>query len=97
MIRVSYRGGDGGGGFIPLMILAGGGGYPPHQTAEQCFFMGILVKPSRKCSEDKSPFLANLCFLIVPPINFFLAETLMITSMKSPHESVPFKHNVVRI
>ena len=32
------RGGGGdGGGFIPLMILARGG-YPPHQTAEQCFF-----------------------------------------------------------
>ena len=30
-------GGGGGGGFIPLMILARGG-YPPHQTAEQCFF-----------------------------------------------------------
>ena len=29
------RGGRG--GFIPLMILARGG-YPPHQTAEQCFF-----------------------------------------------------------
>ena len=29
--------GGGRGGFIPLMILARGG-YPPHQTAEQCFF-----------------------------------------------------------
>ena len=40
--------------------------------------MGILVKSFKKVFRRQIPFfLANLCFLIVPPpINLFLAETL---------------------
>ena len=70
--RVSYRGGGGGrGGFIPLMILARGG-YPPHQTAEQCFFvMGILVKSFKKVFRRQIPFFSKFVFSNCPPNKFF--------------------------
>ena len=59
------RGGRG--GFIPLMILARGG-YPPHQTAEQCFFlMGILVKSFKKVFRRQIPFFSKFVFSNCPP------------------------------
>ena len=64
------RGGRG--GFIPLMILARGG-YPPHQTAEQCFFNGHFSEVLQESVQKTNPFLANLCFLIVPPPHKFFS------------------------
>ena len=64
--RVSYRGGTGG-GFIPLMILARGE-YPPHQTAEQCFLMGILVKSFKKVFRRQIPFFSKFVFSNCLPV-----------------------------
>ena len=58
------RWGGGRGGFIPLMILARGE-YPPHQTAEQCFFYGHFSVLQESVQKTNPLFLANLCFLIV--------------------------------
>ena len=67
-VRVSYRGGAG--GFITLMILARGG-YPPHQTAEQCFFNGHLVKSFKKVFRRQIPFFSKFVFSNCPPHKFF--------------------------
>ena len=65
--RVSYRGGDGGGGFIPLMILARGG-YPPHQTAEQCFFNGHFSEVLQESVQKTNPlFFSKFVFSNCPP------------------------------
>ena len=66
-----------GGGLTPLMILARGD-IPPIKLQNSVFLMGILVKSFKKVFRRQIPFfLANLCFLIVPPpLIFFLAETL---------------------
>ena len=46
------RGGRG--GFIPLMILARGE-YPPHQTAEQCFFNGHFSEVLQESVQKTNP------------------------------------------
>ena len=76
--RVSYRGGDGG-DLSPSWFWQGGD-IPPIKLQNSVFLMGILVKSFKKVFRRQIPFfLANLCFLIVPPprINFFLVETLV--------------------
>ena len=50
----------------------GKGGKSPHQTAEQCFFNGHFSEVLQESVQKTNPlFLANLCFLIVPPHKFF--------------------------
>ena len=60
-----------GGGIYPPHDF-GKGGYPPHQTAEQCFLMGILVKSFKKVFRRQIPFFSKFVFSnCPPPHNFF--------------------------
>ena len=60
------EGGDGG-GFIPLMILARGD-MPPIKLQNSVFFNGHFSEVLQESVQKTNPlFLANLCFLIVPP------------------------------
>ena len=61
------EGGGAGGGFIPLMILARGG-YPPHQTAEQCFFNGHFSEVLQESVQKTNPlFFSKFVFSNCPP------------------------------
>ena len=74
----------GGGGIYPPHDF-GKGGYPPHQTAEQCFFNGHFSEVLQESVQKTNPlFLANLCFLIVPPHNFFSGGNPALLSLSLP-------------
>ena len=54
MTSAGFHTEGGTGGFIPLMILARGG-YPPHQTAEQCFFNGHFSEVLQESVQKTNP------------------------------------------
>ena len=69
------RGGDG--GIYPPHDF-GKGGISPHQTAEQCFFNGHFSEVLQESVQKTNPlFFSKFVFSNCPPINFFLAETLI--------------------
>ena len=79
------------------MILARGDTPPSNcRTFFNGHFSEVLQK---KCSEDKSPFLANFCFLIVPPHKFFSGgnpggPTLVRTELRGPDTWTGYSKNL---
>ena len=60
------RGGGTGGIYPPHDF--GKGEYPPHQTAEQCFLMAILVKSFKKVFRRQIPFFSKFVFSNCLPV-----------------------------
>ena len=66
------------GGIYPPHDFGKGGISPPSNCRTVFFLMGILVKSFKKVFRRQIPFFSKFVFSnCPPPINFFLAETLV--------------------
>ena len=83
------RGGTG--GIYPPHDFGKGGISPPSNCRTVFFLMGILVKSFKKVFRRQIPFFSKFVFSnCPPPINFFLAETLLFSfSLSHPPPRLP--------